>query len=86
MYYSYNYDDLEKCNRELYEYYTLEQLKENVPLTAHEEPFYPENGWCIYNRSISMSSQPFDCTSREEAYNLLLEAENISLYEYYHDL
>ena len=86
MYYSYNYDDLEKCNREPYEYYTLEQLKENVPLTAHEEPFCPEDGWCIYNRSISMSSQPFDCTSREEAYNLLLEAENISLYEYYHDV
>ena len=86
MYYSYNFEDLEKCNRQPYEYYTLEQLKENVPLTAHEEPFYPENGWCVYNRSISMSSQPFDCTSREEAYDLLLDAENISLYEYYHDL
>ena len=84
MYYSYNFDDLEKCNREQGEYYTLEQLKENVPLTAHKEPFYPEYGWCIYKGY--MSCQPFDCMSKEEAYNLLLEAENNSLYEYYHDL
>ena len=86
MYYSYHYDDLEKCNREAYEYYTLEQLKKNVPLMAHEEPFYPDNGWCIYNSATSMSCQPFDCTSKEEAYELLLEAKNNSLYEYYHDL
>ena len=86
MYYSYNYEDLEKCNRQPYEYYTLEQLKENVQLTAHKKPFYPEGGWCIYNSATSMSGQPFDCTSKEEAYALLLEAENNSLYEYWHDL
>lgn len=86
MYYSYNFEDLKKCNRQPYEYYTLEQLTKNVPLTAHEKPFYPANGWCIYNCSISMSTQPFDCMSKEEAYSLLLEAENNSLYEYWHDL
>lgn len=86
MYYSYHFKDFEKCNRQPYEYYTLEQLKENVPLTAHKEPFYPDNGWCIYNCSTSMSTQPFDCMNKEEAYNLLLEAKNMSLCECWNDL
>lgn len=84
MYYSYNFEDLKKCNREPNDYYSFEQLKKNVPLTAHEEPFYPDNGWCIYSRWDSTDAT--NCKDEEEAYNYLLEMENYSLYEYWHNL
>lgn len=86
MYYSYNYSDFNKCEREPYEYYTLEQLKAYVPLEAHNEPYYPDGGWCIYSADSRMSCEPLDCKSEDEAYENLLEAKNISLYERWHDL
>lgn len=86
MYYSYNFADLDKCEREAYEYYTLAQLKAFVPLEAHEEPYYPDGGWCVYRGDSAMSCDPLNCSSEAEAYKNLLEAENTCLYERWNDL
>lgn len=88
MYYRFNHADLDKCGREKYEYYTMEQLKKNVPLTPFEsyEDNWEDGTWFVYLGYSCMSCTPLDCKDVEEAYENLLEAENTSLYERWHDL
>lgn len=88
MYYRYNFLDLDNAGREEHGYFTMEQLKKNVPLTPFEsyEENWEDGTWFVYLGYSGMSCTPLNCKDVEEAYENLFEAENKSLYEYYHDL
>ena len=88
MYYRFNLSDLEKTGRKSGEYYTLSMLKKHVPLTQFEayEDKWIDGTWFVYSGYSHISSKPLNCKSLQEAYENLLEAENLSLYEYWNDL
>ena len=88
MYYRFNFSDLDKTGRKSGEYYTLSMLKKYVPLTPFED--YDNNWgdgtWFVYRGDCQKSCEPLNCKSLQEAYENLLEAKNLSLYEYWNDL
>lgn len=88
MFYRFNFSDLEKTGRKEFEYYTMEQLQKSVPLTPFEsyKDNWEDGTWFVYSGYSGMSCNPLNCKDISEAYENLLEAENISLYEYWHDL
>lgn len=86
-YYRYKHFDLVAIERGAYEYYSLEELKENVeliPFDTYEENW--EGGtWFVHNVD-SISTEPSLYESKDEAYKDFLASENYSLYSYWHDL
>ena len=89
MYYLYKKDIFRKP--EEYEYYTAKDF-EDVELRAFEtvealkEFWYNTDGWwCVYDL-CDFSTNPCKCIDEDDARTKILEAQNQSLYEYYHDL
>ena len=87
MYYRYNFTDFQKIERAPFEPYTLAQLKKYVPLTPFRdaESNWTDSTWFVYDYE-KWSNEPIDFETKNDAYNALLDAKNVELYETENDL